>query len=298
MNRRTFLKTGALLTGSVFLSRTSLKSQDVTPSNLVIVKNGSPAQMADKTFELLGGISRFISKGDVVLLKPNISWDRRPEYAATSNPELVSAIVKLCLNAGAKKVIIFDNSCNDARRCYPNSTIQEVATAAGADVRFVRDNQFVETPIPGGTSLQSWPIHREVFEVDKIINLPILKHHSLSRITIGFKNVMGLTGGNRGRIHFPFSERIVDLNRVIIPHLTIVDSIRILRRNGPSGGNLRDVETLNTIIAGTDRVLVDAWSAKVFGLDPKSLDYLQLAYKAGMGEIDTGKNPPITFSFT
>ena len=298
MNRRTFLKTGALLTGSVFLSRTPLKSQDVTLSNLVIVKNGSPAQMADKTFELLGGISRFISKGDVVLLKPNISWDRRPEYAATSNPELVSAIVKLCLNAGAKKVIIFDNSCNDARRCYPNSTIQEVATAAGADVRFVRDNQFVETPIPGGTSLQSWPIHREVFEVDKIINLPILKHHSLSRITIGFKNVMGLTGGNRGRIHFPFSERIVDLNRVIIPHLTIVDSIRILRRNGPSGGNLRDVETLNTIIAGTDRVLVDAWSAKVFGLDPKSLDYLQLAYKAGMGEIDTDKYPPITFSFT
>ena len=298
MNRRTFLKTGALLTGSVFLSRTSLKSQDVTPSNLVIVKNGSPAQMADKTFELLGGISRFISKGDVVLLKPNISWDRRPEYAATSNPELVSAIVKLCLNAGAKKVIIFDNSCNDARRCYPNSTIQEVATAAGADVRFVRDNQFVETPIPGGTSLQSWPIHREVFEVDKIINLPILKHHSLSRITIGFKNVMGLTGGNRGRIHFPFSEKIVDLNRVIIPHLTIVDAIRILRRNGPSGGNLRDIETLNTIIAGTDRVLVDAWSAKVFGLDPKSLDYLQLAYKAGMGEIDTEKNLPMTFSFT
>jgi len=298
MNRRTFLKTGALLTGSVFLSRTPLKSQDVTLSNLVIVKNGSPAQMADKTFELLGGISRFISKGDVVLLKPNISWDRRPEYAATSNPELVSAIVKLCLNAGAKKVIIFDNSCNDARRCYPNSTIQEVATAAGADVRFVRDNQFVETPIPGGTSLQSWPIHREVFEVDKIINLPILKHHSLSRITIGFKNVMGLTGGNRGRIHFPFSEKIVDLNRVIIPHLTIVDAIRILRRNGPSGGNLRDIETLNTIIAGTDRVLVDAWSAKVFGLDPKSLDYLQLAYKAGMGEIDTEKNLPMTFSFT
>ena len=297
MDRRTFLKTGALLTGSVFFSRTPLKSQDVTSSNLVIVKNGFPAQMAEKTFKLLGGISRFISKGDVVLLKPNISWDRRPEYAATSNPELVSAIVKLCLNAGAKKVIILDNTCNDARRCYPNSTIQEVATAAGADVRFVRENQFIETPIPGSTSLHSWPIHREVFEVDKIINLPILKHHSLSRITIGFKNMMGLTGGNRGRIHFPFAEKIVDLNRVIIPHLTIVDAIRILRRNGPSGGNLKDVENLNTIIAGTDRVLVDAWSAKVFGLDPKSLDYLQLAHNAGMGEIDTEKNPPMTFSF-
>jgi uncharacterized protein (DUF362 family) len=298
MNRRTFLKNGALLASSVFLSRTTLKSKDATPSNLVIVKNGSPAQMAEKVFELLGGISRFIAKDDVVLLKPNISWDRSPEYAATSNPELVSAIITICLNAGAKKVIILDNTCNDARRCYPNSTIQEVATAAGADVRFVRENQFVETPIPGGTSLSSWPIHREVFEVDKIINLPILKHHSLSRITIGFKNMMGLTGGNRGRIHNPFSERIVDLNRVIIPHLTIVDAIRILRRNGPSGGNLRDVEILNTLIAGTDRVLVDAWSAKVFGLDPKSLGYLQLAHNAGMGEIDTDKNPPMTFSFT
>jgi len=298
MDRRQFLKTTTLLAGAGLLPvKPGLAKTSQAPS-VIIVKNGTPAQMAEKAFELLGGISRFISKGDVVLLKPNISWDRRPEYAATSNPELVSAIVKLCLNAGAKKVIILDNTCNDARRCYPNSKIQEVATAAGADVRFVRENQFVETPIPGGTSLHSWPIHREVFEVDKIINLPILKHHSLSKITIGFKNMMGLTGGNRGRIHFPFSEKIVDLNRVIIPHLTIVDAIRILRRNGPSGGNLRDVETLNTIIAGTDRVLVDAYSAKVFGLDPKLLDYLQLAHKAGMGEIDTDKNPPTTFSCT
>jgi len=298
MDRRQFLKTTTLIAGASLLSTKSGFAKTSQAPSVIIVKNSTPAQMAEKTFELLGGISRFILNGDVVLLKPNISWDRRPEYAATSNPELVSAIVKLCLNAGAKKVIILDNTCNDARRCYPNSTIQEVATAAGADVRFVRENHFVETPIPGGTSLHSWLIHREVFEADKIINLPILKHHSLSGITIGFKNMMGLTGGNRGRIHNPFSERIVDLNRVIIPHLTIVDAIRILRRNGPSGGNLRDVETLNTIIAGTDRVLVDAWSAKVFGLDPKSLDYLQLAHNAGMGKIDTDKNPPMTFSFT
>ena len=109
---------------------------------------------------------------------------------------------------------------------------------------------------------------------------------------------MGLVGGSRGRIHRPFAESIVDINRVIIPDLTIVDAIRVLRRNGPSGGNLNDVDKLNTVIAGTDRVLVDAWSARVFGTAPESLKYLELAHAAGMGEIDTNKFPAKHHSFS
>lgn len=297
MDRRTFLKTSAIITGVGFMPQHRIFSKEKETVSLVMVRNGSPAQMADKVFDLLGGVSRFVSRGDYVLVKPNLSWDRSPEYAATTNPELVSAVVTQCYKAGAKKVLIVDNTCNDARRSYKNCLIQEMASKAGADVRFVRDSHFVETDIPGGTTIKRWPIHKEVFKVDKLINMPILKHHSLSQVTIGFKNMMGLVGGNRGRIHRPFPENIVDINRVIIPQLTIVDAIKILRRNGPSGGNLKDVEELNTVIAGTDRVLVDAWSARIFGKDPNTLKYLKLAHEAGMGEIDTEKFKPVIFTY-
>lgn len=297
MDRRKFIKTSALLTGGIVLGVPRILGQETTFPDLVMVKNGQPAEMARKTMEMLGGMSRFVTKGDYVLLKPNLSWDRAPEYAATTNPELVAEIVRLCFQAGAKKVVILDNTCNDARRSYDSCKIPELARQAGADVRFVRDNQFVETPIPGGTHVTSWPIHEEVFNADKLINIPILKHHGISGITSGFKNMMGLLGGQRGRIHRPFPEKIVDINRVIKPRLTILDAIRILRRNGPVGGDLKDVEQMNTILAGTDRVLVDAWAAKMFDLDPQSLDYLKLAYAAGMGQIDVNKYKPVVYSF-
>lgn len=296
MDRRKFLKTGIFVAAAGLINRQSGLASE-SPANVTIVKNGSPQQMASKVFEMLGGVSTFIEKGDYVMIKPNMSWDRRPEYAATTNPELVAAVVTICLKAGAKKVLIVDHTCNDARRSYKNSGIQDMAGDAGAEVRFVRDSHYVDAEIPKGTSINRWPIHKEVFRVDKLINMPILKHHSLSGLTIGFKNMMGLIGGNRGRIHRPFSERIVDINRAIIPDLTIVDAIRVLRRNGPLGGSLQDVDELNTLIAGTDRVLVDAWSARIFGTDPNTLEYLTLAHAAGMGNIDTNKFPAKHFDF-
>jgi len=296
MDRRKFLKSGIFVAAAGLINRQSGLASE-SPANVTIVKNGSPQQMASKVFEILGGVSTFIEKGDYVMIKPNMSWDRRPEYAATTNPELVAAVVTICLKAGAKKVLIVDHTCNDARRSYKNSGIQDMTGDAGAEVRFVRDSHYVDAEIPKGTSINRWPIHKEVFRVDKLINMPILKHHSLSGLTIGFKNMMGLIGGNRGRIHRPFSERIVDINRAIIPDLTIVDAIRVLRRNGPSGGSLQDVDELNTLIAGTDRVLVDAWSARIFGTDPNTLEYLTLAHAAGMGNIDTNKFPAKHFDF-
>ena len=297
MDRRKFIKTSAFLTGGIFLKGNQILGKETTIPDLVMVKDGQPAEMARKTFELLGGVSRFVAKGDYVLLKPNLSWDRAPEYAATTNPELVAEIVRLCFQAGAKKVVILDNTCADARRSYDACQIPVYAQQAGADVRFVRENQFVETPIPNGTNLKSWPIHQEVFNADKLISIPILKHHGIPGITSGFKNMMGLLGGQRGRIHRPFSENIVDINRVIKPNLTIIDAIRVLRRNGPQGGNLNDVEQMNILLAGTDRVLVDAWAAKIFGLNPLTVEYLKLAHSAGLGEIDTEKFKPVVYSF-
>ncbi len=297
MNRRQFLKTTAIITGGVLTGLPHSAFPSNPPADLVLVKNGLPAAMVGKALELLGGIKRFVSKGERVLLKPNLSWDRTPEYAATTNPELVAEVVRQCYQAGAANVLILDNTCNDARRSYTSCRIPEYAEKYGAEVRFVRDNQFIETPIPNSRQLKSWLIHQEVFKVDKIINLPILKQHGTTQITMGFKNVMGLIGGNRGRIHRPFAENIVDLNRVIVANLTILDAYRVLRRNGPSGGNLEDVDQLNTLIAGTDRVLVDAWGAKIFGIAPQTLPYLQLANAEGMGEINTDKFRPVVYDF-
>ncbi len=297
MDRRQFLKTSALLTGGALLPKSSIVRAQAKAHNLVLVKNGQPAEMVSKALDLLGGIQRFVATGEVVLLKPNISWDRAPEYAATTNPELVAEMVRQCRNAGAKKVIVLDNPCNDARRSYASSRIPEYAEKAGAEVKFMRENQYVETPIPNGTKLKSWLFHQDALTADKIIYLPILKHHRLSGATIGFKNVMGLIGGNRGRIHFPFAENIVDLNRRIVPVLTVVDAIRVLKRNGPGGGNLHDVEQMNTVVAGIDRVLVDAWGARIFGHDPYTYDWLKLAHAQGLGEIDTEKRPPFIFDF-
>jgi len=297
MDRRKFIKTGAILTGSFVLGVPRILGKEITYPDLVMVKNGQPAEMIRQAFNMLGGVTRFVTKGDSVLLKPNLSWDRAPEYAATTNPELVAEVVRQCYQAGAKNVIILDNTCNDARRSYDSCKIPEYAKAVGADVRFVRDNQFVDTEIPGATRMKNWPVHEEVFKADKIINIPILKHHQISGITSGFKNMMGLVGGNRGRIHRPFAENIVDINRIIKPHLTIMDAIRILRRNGPVGGDLKDVERLDTIIVGADRVLVDAWAAKLFGVNPQDVEYIKLAHAAGMGQMDVVKYQPVTYSF-
>lgn len=297
MDRRKFIKTSAVLTGGIMLGVPRIMGKETQTADLVLVKNGQIVEMIRKTLDMMGGMSRFVAKGDYVLLKPNLSWDRAPEYAATTNPELVAEIVRLCFEAGAKKVVILDNTCNEARRCYDACKIPEYARQAGADVRFVRENQFVETQIQDGTQIKSWPIHQEVFNADKLINIPILKHHGISGITSGFKNMMGLLGGQRGRIHRPFSEKIVDINRAIKPNLTIIDAIRILRRNGPVGGDLKDVEQMNTILAGTDRVLVDAWAARIFDVDPLSLEYLKLAHAAGMGQIDIDKFKPVIYSF-
>jgi len=296
MDRRHFIKNSLLLTGSVFFNLNNLLPESGIPE-LVLVKNGNPEQMTIKAIELLGGIKRFINKRDVVFIKPNMSWDRSVEYAANTHPLIVKAVIEACFSAGAKKVIVADRTCQEARRCYKNSGIQEVTKKAGATVLFVRENQFVSVSIPEGEVLKSWEFYRPALEADKYINIPILKHHNLAGLTIGFKNIMGILGGNRGRIHRDFNRKIVDLNRVIKPTLTIIDATRILTAHGPSGGNLKDVIKAQTIIAGTDRVLTEAWAIRIFGADPSDFPLIKLAHSAGMGKSDTKKHKPLTYTF-
>lgn len=286
INRRRFIKESAATAAacSFLYAPSSLKAQ--AEPDIVVVKNASPAQLVRKAVEQLGGIERFVKKGDQVFLKPNIAWDRMPEQAATTNPEAVAEIVKLCKKAGAKRVLVIDRTCNQARRCYRNSQIENAASKAGATVRHIIDARFETLEIPNGKFVKSWDVYRDALESDVMINMPIAKTHGISKVTLGMKNLMGVLGGNRGALHRNFHEKIVDINTAIVPDLTIIDAYRILTANGPSGGNLEDVKLTKTVIAGTNQVSVDACAVGLFDMTPQDVEFLVNAHERGMGEID------------
>lgn len=294
LGRREFIKSllcagGAALSGTynIFCDLPSLEAKE-NISDLVMVKGGSPRALIQKALENMGGIGRFVSRGDVVVVKPNIGWDRIPEQAANTNPEVVGTVVRMCIDAGAKKVKVFDNTCNDPRRCYVQSGIESAVKSAGGEIFYVEERKFKETSI-GGEILKTWPLYTEVLEADKVINCPVAKHHSLTRVTLSLKNWMGVMGGNRSRIHQKIDQSLADLTLRIKPALTILDATRILLRNGPSGGNLQDVKIMDVVIAGIDQVAVDSLGASLFGIKGEELGFLKIAEKMGRGTIDYRK---------
>ncbi len=196
--------------------------------------------------------------------------------------------MKLAYEAGAKKVKVFDYTCNSARRCYKKSGIAEAAREAGADVTFVEDRKFKKHNI-SGEKIKEWPVYKEALEVDKIINAPIAKHHTLAGYTLSMKNLMGIIGGRRNLLHQKLDTNIVDLAAFFKPALTVLDAVRVLTANGPQGGNLKDVKTMNTIAASRDQVAVDAFGATLFGKTADTFPHIQIAYSRGLGEKDLSK---------
>ena len=262
---------------------------DASLPEMAIIQGDDPAQLARQAVDELGGMRRFIARGDVVLVKPNIGWDRTPEQAANTNPDVVAEIVRQSLNAGAKKVIVTDSSCNDARRCFQRSGIAEAAQRAGADVILPDPSRFKEVDLQGEV-LHAWPVLDVFLNVDKIINIPIAKHHGLTGTTLGMKNWYGMLGGPRNQLHQKIHESLVDLADFVRPTLTIVDCYRILLRNGPTGGNLEDVLLKKTLVVGTDPVALDAYVAKAYwNLEVDSLPYLKMAAKRGLGTYEFEK---------
>ena len=260
-------------------------SADPQLPKLSVVQGGEPRALVEKALEDLGGMRRFVARNDVVVIKPNIAWDRTPEQAANTNPELVAEVVKQCWAAGAKRVVVTDVSCNEPRRCFMRSGIQAAARAEGAEVILPNAEMFREVDL-GGVVLKSWPVFTPFLEADKIINLPIAKHHELTGCTLGMKNWYGILGGQRNRLHQQIHQSLVDLASFMLPTLTIMDCYRILLRNGPTGGNLEDVALKKTVVAGTDPVALDAWVAKAYwNLDPEHLPYLGMAANRGLGTV-------------
>jgi uncharacterized protein (DUF362 family) len=195
-------------------------------------------------------------------------------------------MVRQCWQAGAKRVVVTDVSCNEPRRCFLRSGIQAAARAEGAEVILPDPELFQEVDI-GGVVLKSWPIFKPFLEADKVFNLPIAKHHSLMGVTLGMKNWYGILGGERNRLHQQIHQSLVDLANFMLPTLTLMDCYRILLRNGPTGGNLEDVSIKKTLVAGTDPVAIDAYVAKAYwNLDPEHLPYLQMAAAHGLGTVD------------
>ena len=263
------------------------------PSGFMVEAVGQTAgydimQLTRKTFEAAGGISKFISKGDIVVIKPNISWARRPEMAASTNPYVLQAVIELCQEAGAKKVRIADHTIHDARRCFAITGAGMVAKNTGADLIYPRSSLMRRMKLRGNR-LDIWPVFVPLVEADKVINLPVAKHHSLSTLTLGMKNWIGAVGGRRNKLHQDIHLTIVDLAQFFNPTLTLIDGIRIMTRNGPSGGSTADVDSTNTLILSNDPVAADARAARFFGRKPEQVGFIKLGQKWGLGTYDFQK---------
>ncbi len=287
MRRREFIKKSAILAGGIAFSGSiadTLFAQDKIP-DLVVVRGKDIFKMVDTMFKSLGGIDSFIKKGDTVVIKPNIGWDRKPEYAANTNPILVGALVRACRDAGAKRVKVFDYTVNNPQKCYKNSGIKDEAEKYGAEVSYIDENRFRDVIIKGKV-IKSWPVYRDVIEADKFINVPVAKTHGIARLTLGIKNLMGIIGGSRRKFHQDIDQSLVDLLTAVRPTLTVLDAIRVLTNNGPTGGDLEDVRRLDTIVAGRDIVAVDAYGCSFFQVIPADIGYIHLAHKSGLGRED------------
>lgn len=271
---------------------------DPAPRPKLAVATGKDwAGLPGKALAALGGMGAFVKAGATVVVKPNIGWDRTPEQGANTHPLVVAAVVRACLAAGAKTVKIFDRTCNNRERCYANSGIKAALEALGdqrVQVLHADDRRLVPVRIANGKAVTEWQFYRDALECDAYINVPVAKHHGLSKLSLGFKNIMGAIGGKRGELHKEIGQKLADLYWARPSTLTIIDATRILLRHGPQGGDLADVEVRDTVIASADPVAADAYAATLFGLKGADIGYVAAAAAAGHGRIDLAQVDVVT----
>lgn len=301
MERRNFIKAALLggIAGAVKLKGNDLFADDkmsVSASNdLVAVMGGEPAQMYQKAIEAMGGISKYVKKGDKVVIKPNIGWDKAPELAANTNPQLVSAIIKDCFAAGAKEVTVFDHTCDQWQACYKNSGIESAAKEAGAKVAFAHDQKYFKTvKLPKGVRLKEVMIHEAIVDCDAWINVPILKTHGGARMTISMKNFMGIVWDRRFFHANDLHQCIADCSTFEkMPVLNIVDAYRVMTQNGPKGKGIEDVQLAKALFISPDIVAVDTAAVKFFAqfkeMKLDEVTHIGLAEKLNIGTTDISK---------
>lgn len=270
------------------LSPTPSETQTIQPPlaipDLVIVHGKDPETMVRQGIEAIGGMTRFVKSGADVIIKPNICIGYYSyEYATTTNPWVVAALVRLCLEAGASRVRVMDNPFGGpAEQCYQKSGIADQVINAGGEMEVMQPLKFQKTELPEGVQQKSLSFYQDFLTADTIINVPIPKHHSAAGLTLGMKNLMG-TIQQREFIHNNLHESIVDLVTLVKPTLTVIDAVRILMANGPTGGNLNDVKQTDTIAISTDIVAADSYATSLFGKTPADIGYVQKAIDRGIG---------------
>jgi uncharacterized protein (DUF362 family) len=303
LTRREFLKLTGVAAAGLALLETGCSSSGTNPpavsgrqaiaptgnqAYVAVAHGGDPAGIVKAALASLGGMERFVKQGQNVIIKPNICVDYHPpEYAATSNPVVVATLVALCLAAGAKRVRVMDSPFAgiSATSAYSASGIEEAVKAAGGEMEVMSPIKFAKFDIPAGKSITSAEIYRDVLETDVLIDVPIAKQHSLARLTLGGKNLLGVVS-DPNQFHSNLGQRVADLVSVVRPTLTVVDAFRILVDHGPTGGSLNDVKQANTIIASHDIIAADAFGATLFGLTGAEVPFIKKGAEMGLGTLD------------
>ncbi len=304
MKRRDFFKTTAMMGAASALSVNFEGLQAALLSNkmsvekapdLVAVMGGEPEDMLEKALNALGGMERFVKKGQKIVIKPNIGWDRKPELAANTNPKLISTLVKKCLDAGAQKVTVFDHTCDNWQKCYESSGISEAVKEAGGIVLPGNDEKYYkkEIQLPNGVVLKSAKIHDALDEADAWINVPVLKNHGGAKFTCCMKNYMGIVWDRRFFHQNDLQQCIADIcTWSKKPVLNIVDAYRIVFQNGPQGRNESDVALVKSLIASSDIIAADTAALSFFNqvkkLDMEAVTHITKgeALKLGTTRLD------------
>ncbi|NWF91828.1 MAG: DUF362 domain-containing protein [Syntrophaceae bacterium] len=293
ITRRQFVKGAAAISVSPFFYGSLARAAE--EADLVIAKQGSPSQLLQAAMAPLGGMGRFVKKGQRVVIKANIAWARTPEQACTNNPELLFALIRMCYEAGAKRVAVWDHTCDNYQFTFARSGLKEAAQKADADIFSGHGrNVYKQVEIPKGKKLKRAELLRDVLEADVFINFPIPKHHFATELTLGMKNLIGIVWDMEQLHKIDLHQCIADVNTVRKPDLVVVDAIRILLTNGPKGPG--KTEDRAEVIASTDIVAADAYCAGFFKhpktgrpFRPQEIRFVKNAYELGLGQIDLSK---------
>jgi uncharacterized protein (DUF362 family) len=297
MDRRTFFKNtlGATVLAGSYLSlgefeKLIAQGKAPLPYDLVAVKGGEPDVMFVQGIEALGGMKAFVKKGQKVVVKPNMGWDVTPERGGNTHPKLVSRIVKQCYEAGAKEVYVFDHTCDAWQKAYKNSGIEAAVKDAGGKIAPAHaESYYHDVSIPRGRAITKAKEHELILSSDVFINVPILKHHSSSRLTASMKNLMGIVWDRREWHGTDLHQSIADYATYRKPDLNVIDAYYVMQRNGPRGVSLEDVVTMKAQLLSTDMVAIDTAATKMFGKNPDEIPYIQLAAEMKVGRKDLDK---------
>lgn len=262
--------------------------------SMSIVEGRDRKKMVRKSIELLGGIERFVKAGENVMLKPNVAFASSPALSATTHPDIISEMTKLCYEAKAKQVYVMDNPINDPASCFLLSGIQEACEDAGGKIIYPQKNLMRPVSVKDGQLIRNWPVlYEPMAKIDTLIGLAPLKDHHRSGASMTMKNWYGFLGGRRNIFHQQIHTIIAELAAMVEPSLVILDAVDIMTSNGPTGGSLEDLKPGNTLIASTDQVAADTYGCKLLGKKTTELPFLALAEKKGAGTMDYKSLEPL-----